>query len=376
MVPIFKTPAEYASEPRYKMVELHNIVFLGSRIAPQTYKEYPGGPGTPAGTSHTVAGVAKEFAEELMRAQRRIFQAFAAQARSPAEITQEAFTSWCGITGKLGGYQFRQSGRHKSGIALDIDTPSNPYIVMGEVGNASASSGEGHSVMTDAERNSMFTDAMQVYDHAMQLVENRPVGQAMAANRRATATTAVWNEIAQVSTAVAVYFSIAFYRQRENKVLDGDSTHHANPRLFDDGTEADFLSQFKLYSDFGVLKGASSWSSRRRELYDQIIEDHPKMRLAAIYGSLSRVSSGQQPIGNTPFRANLGTRDPTRGFLAIRKEVAAGLRAPGSRIVWGACDFGTGANGSGDIMHFDIRNLTSPPADDTHPNAGTIYYGP
>ncbi len=83
MVPIFKTPAEYASEPRYKMVELHNIVFLGSRIAPQTYKEYPGGPGTPAGTSHTVAGVAKEFAEELMRAQRRIFQALQPRRGAP-----------------------------------------------------------------------------------------------------------------------------------------------------------------------------------------------------------------------------------------------------------------------------------------------------
>src|SRR4029450_8533664 len=46
-------------------------------------------------------------------------------------------------------------------------------------------------------------------------------------------------------------------------------------------------------------------------------------------------------------------RSPLNGFLTLRKELVLALIDAGLR--WGALDFGST---SGDIMHFDIRDLT------------------
>lgn len=48
------------------------------------------------------------------------------------------------------------------------------------------------------------------------------------------------------------------------------------------------------------------------------------------------------------------SRNPNQGFLTHRRELVIALREKAC-LAWGAVDFGAGAEGSGDIMHFDVR---------------------
>ncbi|MGE5765334.1 MAG: hypothetical protein ACM3ZF_16140 [Mycobacterium leprae] len=55
----------------------------------------------------------------------------------------------------------------------------------------------------------------------------------------------------------------------------------------------------------------------------------------------------------SPFRAGT-TRDPLLGFLNLDRDLVIALRDTAC-LAWGAVDIGNGADGSGDMMHFDDR---------------------
>jgi hypothetical protein len=75
-----------------------------------------------------------------------------------------------------------------------------------------------------------------------------------------------------------------------------------------------------------------------------------KAQVQADYDLLMGKNKKKGMSGDLPF-AGAGSgrwRDPKRGFLSIRKEVAEALKGKGLR--WGATDF---PGASGDVMHFD-----------------------
>jgi hypothetical protein len=55
----------------------------------------------------------------------------------------------------------------------------------------------------------------------------------------------------------------------------------------------------------------------------------------------------------SPFRSGT-TRDPLLGFLTLDRDLVIALRDTAC-LAWGAVDIGSGADGSGDMMHFDDR---------------------
>jgi hypothetical protein len=55
----------------------------------------------------------------------------------------------------------------------------------------------------------------------------------------------------------------------------------------------------------------------------------------------------------SPFRSGT-TRDPLLGFLNLDRDLVIALRDTAC-LAWGAVDIGSGADGSGDVMHFDDR---------------------
>jgi hypothetical protein len=58
---------------------------------------------------------------------------------------------------------------------------------------------------------------------------------------------------------------------------------------------------------------------------------------------------------SSPFRQDDGSlRDPARGFLNLHRDLVIALRDDAC-LAWGAVDIGTGADGNGDMMHFDAR---------------------
>ncbi|HVE59168.1 MAG TPA: peptidoglycan-binding protein, partial [Pyrinomonadaceae bacterium] len=59
-------------------------------------------------------------------------------------------------------------------------------------------------------------------------------------------------------------------------------------------------------------------------------------------------------LGTGAINWGASRRSPNRGFLNLRKELVTGLR-DSAGLAWGAVDFGTGDDGNGDVMHFDMR---------------------
>jgi hypothetical protein len=104
---------------------------LGRRFEKIRYAGYSGGLEVP-GTEGTAGGVWDGLCKELIAAQRRLYDSYVAQVSSTDPKPNETdFKLWCredtgaGIR-TLSGWQFRKSGKHRWGGAIDIDAGDNP----------------------------------------------------------------------------------------------------------------------------------------------------------------------------------------------------------------------------------------------------------
>jgi len=185
-----------------------------------------------------------------------------------------------GVT-RIGGQQPRP-GNHSMGIAVDIDSQANPYIIN-EKGKAA-------------------------YDEVLEKIYKKIADKLL--HRESVITHGgLWhvsyNQLAEESDAMAAYFSV-----------------------LDDA--ADAAKRAKLPAR-RKLSG--------RTFDPELLKTLDKADVKKDYDALVRMG------GNTGFGGGGpgNVRDPARGFLTIRNEIVMALRGEGLR--WGATDFQGGASG-------------------------------
>ena len=83
----------------------------------------------------------------------------------------------------------------------------------------------------------------------------------------------------------------------------------------------------------------SGWTLSPRETYLRMLRDYEHVRIPMQRGD--------------PSASPANTRNPTRGFLDLKREVVEALVDVG-HLRWGDADFG--AHQSGDMHHFDLGN--------------------
>ena len=374
-----------ANSRKCKAVKLLDFTFLGQPFAKASYSEYPQGP-TGSSIHHEVAGVCASFKELLVAAQRRIYDSFVAQAKRAGTGTSEGeFADWCDV-GMVRGYRCESRG-HGWGMAIDIDPAENPWVVTGQVGGpyggeARISGGLPKGMDQDTECESQNRAVVDIYNRAVQLRYGEDLGERIAYDQRGIPTSQVWTGFSQVHFAVTEYFQLAFYTAGSTS---GKIPGNVDPLPwdYDNGSPLCFLERFRRQAEAGILKGAGQWEGHTEELYQQIVQDFPQMRLVLAHGKLTHKppkwdEKHTKPwggIGSTPWKAGT-TRDPRHGFLRLRKEIAAGLRhalySNGS-IHWGACDLGRQC---GDLMHFQSRKAHDDGhlIADAHQHSGTVFY--
>jgi len=239
----------------------------------------------------------------------------AASAKARAAIGSDDF----GIRNISG--QDNRPGNHAWGLAVDIDADSNPYILN-----------ESGETVIDAE-------VTQVYQRIAQALLGRDtiITPPIAAKgktdpgQKSGLQGASYTALAEENDAMVAYFSVLPDPAPQAAPAPGKGKKAAAPppplpaarkmsSVTIDPTKIAALDQTKVQADYELLMG--------------------KTRTKGMKGDLPFAGAGSGRW-----------RDPKRGFLSIRKEVAEALKGEGLR--WGATDF---AGASGDVMHFDDDN--------------------
>ena len=234
----------------------------------------------------------------------------AASAAAESAIGSREF----GITG-FGG-QSNRPGYHAWGLAIDIDSAANPYVIN--------ESGEAELDKLVAPVYDRIAKALLHRDSVL----TRPASRAEPTKLQG----ASYDAIAAENDAMVAYFS----------VLPAPEAPRGQPRLQTPRAmssvrfaqeDLDKLDRDRVQADYDLLLGRKAVDADGKAT---VIDD--------AWRKQSHVTGDFPFAGGGPGLA----RDPARGFLAIRKEVVEALRGAGFR--WGAVDF---YSECGDVMHFD-----------------------
>ena len=217
--------------------------------------------------------------------------------------------------------QDNRPGNHAWGLAVDIDADSNPYI------------------LNEAGEKVIDAAVAQVYQRIAKALLGRdsiitpptPGTGKKDPGKQSGLEGASYMTLAEENDAMAAYFSVL-----------PDPTP----------TEAPAAAKGKkVAAPPPALPVARKMSSVTIDPAKIAALD--KVQVQADYDLLIGKTKQKGMSGDLPF-AGAGSgrwRDPKRGFLSIRKEVAEALKGEGLR--WGATDF---PGASGDVMHFDDNN--------------------
>ena len=363
----------------YEKVQLFNFIFLGRNFRSANYVGRVGDASGALidGEAHTGAGVCAEMRDLLFKAQRDIFKAYSAEVTGLGQTPSESgFKTWCGVT-DLVGWQFR-GGQHRRGSAIDLDANLNPYIATktnasfgGEAYDANGMSGS--DARLAAAPDGIRPRAVVAYQNAVDLRFGKGTTFSIASFRgEAPAETIgdAYDRFFQLHITLVAYFDLAYQNPDPKKTNLLASDPGAERPFGKDASESgSFLERVETHRVKKFLTNLPSKPAELQQLFDQIKDDYARLRLVMVTGDLTDVGVGKGFAGT---RMKLtASRDPARGFLRIRKQIAVILRDHLAR--WGAIDFGVFA--SGDIMHFD-RGLdaSAPVATTPDPNPNNIFY--
>ena len=254
---------------------------------------------------------------------------------------------WAGLREAHGTWRPHASF-HSSGSAIDIDTSRNPYIATRTFGPMGAVfGGERPSAahpLTAAQLNAVRSAATAVYDRAIQFFQT-PLATADVGNRRpAEPTSGCYDRFSLVSELLGSYLSFACRTDLDRitrapipspetattTTLDGIPGIERR----DKAAGVSDLTSFMSTIEFTVTH--PFWPLSAEQQYYRMLKDYELVRLPMAFGP--------------PSMSPASTRNPTRGFLSLRREVVVTLCDVG-HMRWGACDFGAA---SGDVMHFDL----------------------
>jgi hypothetical protein len=123
--------------------------------------------------------------------------------------------------------------------------------------------------------------------------------------------------------------------QLKNKQITPDTSFESRPRNF---------------FDISAVRTNPALAQR---MLDQIIADRETFRLGIVVGKVEKGPSGIKAAGS---------REPCFGFMNMKRDFVVTMveRATGA-LRWGACMFGLGPSGSGDVMHFDLNKTAMVP---------------
>lgn len=241
-----------------------------------------------------------------------------AQADAQQRIGGTAPVNW-GIS-SIGGHSLRpprNGGWHPWGLAIDMNYASSPFI-MHEAGEAAL----------DAQLAPVYHRIARFVLGRTESVIPRTITQGAISTQR---TATLYTQLAAESNAMIAYFRFLtapaeLDERLRQRPMDADAAR----AFFGDATPATPINVLRcIMRDYVLLSGRPG-PAVPNETYPQI---------PAVAGA------------DRPFAGASAARDPLRGFLSIRPEIALALSAQGLR--WGAIDFGSQ---SGDVMHFDDGN--------------------
>jgi hypothetical protein len=286
-------------------------------------------------------GVNPVMADRLAKAEaavRGIYDALPDEDRiDPATgLGSATFRQWCAI--KESHHSWRPGASHHSaGAAIDVNYTTNPYI-------ATRTNGTYGGEAAGAGLNGVREAAVAVYDRAVDFTYGNGLIADVAARRQDESTQSVWDRFSTASGALASYLSVAFHTDRTTvnrapipdvEYADTSALDQIPPTELRAQGEALELITDLVASDFFLETHPTGIDPV--ELYYRILRDYELVRVPMVIGA--------------PSYSPATTRNPARGFLDIRPEIAVALCDVGMR--WGASDFDAGRS-NGDLQHFDL----------------------
>jgi hypothetical protein len=242
------------------------------------------------------AGLHVLLVRKLRQAERYLLSLPAFSATTPAALGRIL-----GLTERHGGTRSgTKPSTHTYGLAIDIAYTTNPWV---------------HQAAS-----------WQAAQHAALLVSGLSLGHGSApaylsslGSDPARSTGQVWDELKRRSQEFSTYFRLAADATALREALQADHGR-GTAGLLEDGESVD--------------QAVTRWQTRIREDRNAIV----------------RCPSDQND-GNGDFCQH---DPPEHGFLTLSRDLVIALREHAC-LAWGAVDFGPGAAGSGDVMHFDAR---------------------
>ena len=256
---------------------------------------------------------------------------------------QKTLGEWADVTSIRGWRPNSGTSFHASGSAVDIGYDLQPYIVTRtQVGDETVYGGEAAGANLQAERRA----AAEVYDRAVQFVFGVAAAD-VSARRPGETTSAVYQRFSQTSRALSYYFRHAFLeeptavlrRPVQNIETISDADLLAAIPTTERRPETEAIADLDTYIDADFRTRHPGWTLSPRETYMRMLRDYEHVRIPMQRGA--------------PSASPANTRNPTRGFLDLKREVVEALVDVG-HLRWGAADFG--AHQSGDVHHFDLGN--------------------
>lgn len=283
-----------------------------------------------------VNGVNRGLLKKLLSAQENLYRQYRELMGAPADDAddQKKFKAFTGAKEVIGGQGPRGGGNHRDGSACDIEYTASPWVPVLMGGKPT---GEPHNGSNNEwSRVNVWEPCLDIYHRASFFCVGH---RASPSKSRDPALT--YDAFKETHDSLVKYLS---YRYPNG--VSGNLTEE---------TEASFLARVAAEKST-ALKDSKlcSWNKERTALdssalsdaneeaikavFAQIQADHQTMRYGMVTGKLSVVNDSIDP-------AATNYREPCKGFLMIKKEVALALLKTGLR--WGGQDFG-------DMMHFDM----------------------
>jgi hypothetical protein len=258
------------------------------------------------GTMQTVhafgrtAVVAPALAEAMLRA-----DALARQKITTTEGRPMEASDW-GVGGMM-GLQTPPHGLHQFGLAVDLDSGTNPYV------------------MHEAGEKPLDRKLAPVYHRIALVMLGHP----------STIPDGPWSYDAYASESDAMrrYFALG-----------------SDPAALRTQLDASHLDDAQLAR---VFNGPAPEPADRPAALRALIDADRAQLSAAPEPNLEAKpdKNGKRPMMDSPFDPAKGHPDPGRGFLTIRKEIVLAFKEADPAMRWGGTDFGAE---TGDLMHFDL----------------------
>jgi hypothetical protein len=375
-IPVKIDPENPQAPATYQQVKLINFRFLGKEFETADYAGFTV-EGVVQDGPFKVAGVGQELMDLLVEAQENhIFQNYAAFAASRNQpVTEDGFIKHCGVFGLHKGYQPRD-GKHKRGVAIDIDATFNPYAVTGVQngvmgGETPSNFKTGGATPPNIKKlNDLRSAALKAYERAVKFTfGGSATFDALAKDQGTETSGELWDRFNRIHEALVLYMNCGFTRflVKTKKGPQATNSIPKNAKVLPRAPEDIAKAIKERAGDFrgGDAPQRVNDAAFIAKTETEVIEDHQAMRNVCVYGSW-QIENQVQVRGPS--------RDPTFGIMTLRRHVAQGLvdaRSNGMKLRWGASHFG--AAESGDIMHFDLGRFTDQAATSEVPSKGLIY---